>query len=200
MFNKDSNHTVSGRQYRYLPRSDRMRTMLRLARTFLAGALTCVCCSVQAQGSSMTEYQVKAAYLFNFVAFTKWPGDPPPTLRLCIYGPDPFGMDIDKFQGEKVNGRLIEIMRISTVDQLGGCAIVFISSDVISNMRRVLDRTDNKPVLTVADSPGAAAGGVSLNMNMAENKVTFEVNLTAVRASNLRISFQLLRLAEKVHR
>jgi hypothetical protein len=165
----------------------------------LCSAIACVCGGVNAESSTMTEYQLKAAYLFNFVAFTEWPADLGDSLSLCIYGPDPFGRDIDRFHGEDVNGHLVQVSRISTADELGGCDIVFISGEVISNARRVLDQTDNNPVLTVADSPGAAAGGVSLNMNMENNKVTFEVNLAALRHSKLEISFQLLRLAKKVH-
>ncbi len=172
--------------------------MLRVVRMLLAGGIACVSCSVNAEKHAMTEYQLKAAYLFNFVAFTEWPAGLD-TLSLCIYGPDPFGRDIDNFHGENVNGHLVQVSRINTADQLGDCDIVFISGEVISNVRRVLDRTDNNPILTVADSPGAAAGGVSLNMNMEDNKVTFEVNLAALRRSELEISFQLLRLAKKVH-
>lgn len=174
------------------------RAMLNAICTLLATAMGCFYCSAAAAGGAMTEYQLKANYLFNFVAFTEWPEGSGPELTLCIYGPDPFGKDIDKFQAENVNGHLVQVSRISTADELDGCDIVFISSEVISNVRRVLDRTDNKPVLTVADSPGATARGVSLNMNMEENKVTFEVNMAAVRSNKLEISFQLLRLAKKV--
>jgi hypothetical protein len=198
MCSKRSTRTTPGSQCRRPPRQIGVRTLLGAARMLLCSAIACFCCSVNGETGGMSEYQLKAAYLFNFVAFTEWPADLD-TLSLCIYGPDPFGKDIDKFHGENVNGHLVQVSRISTADQLGDCDIVFISSEVISNVRRVLDRTDNNPVLTVADSSGAAASGVSLNMNMEDNKVTFEVNLAALRRSKLEISFQLLRLAKKVH-
>jgi hypothetical protein len=53
-------------------------------------------------------------------------------------------------------------------------------------------------VLTVADAPGAARQGVALNMNVVSNKITFEANLTAVRAANLTLSSKLLSLATEV--
>jgi hypothetical protein len=199
MCNKDTTTTVRNRPQQPLPRPTSVRAMLRASCVLLVAFITCVCGNANADTSSMTEYQLKAAYLFNFVAFTEWPADLGTSLSLCIYGPDPFGADIDKFDGENVNGHLVEVARITSADELGNCDIVFISSKVISNVRRVLDRTDHHPMLTVADSPGAAASGVSLNMNMEDDKVTFEVNLAALRNSKLEISFQLLRLAKKVH-
>jgi hypothetical protein len=183
-----------------LPRLPDLRGMLGIAYVLLASALALICCSLRAEGNEMSEYQLKAAYLYNFVTFTEWPADMGATLTLCIYGPDAFGADIDKLQSANVNGRTIQLQRSSTVDQLDSCNIVFVSSDVISNLPRVLDRTDNKPVLTVADSLGAAAAGVSLNMTMEEDKVTFEVNLDTVNSSGLGINFQLLRLAKKVYK
>jgi hypothetical protein len=54
------------------------------------------------------------------------------------------------------------------------------------------------PVLTVADSPGAARQGVALNMAVERNRITFEANLLAARAAHLDLSSKLLRLATEV--
>ena len=191
---------LRGSTGRTLPCLTRMRPALRLARVLLAVISAGICCSVASEVNEMTEYQLKAAYLVNFVSFTEWPAGLGDSLNLCIYGPDPFGIDIDSFEGQNINNRRVEISRLTTAEQLDACNIVFISDEVISNMRRVLDRTENKPVLTVSDSPGAAAAGVSLNMIMDQNRITFEVNLAAINRSNLAISFQLLRLAKKVYK
>ncbi len=42
----------------------------------------------------MDEYQVKAAFLYNFAKFVEWPaetGGAPGALTICILGRDPFG-------------------------------------------------------------------------------------------------------------
>lgn len=194
----DNRVTMAGITRR-LPRL-KFRCALHAARTLLGCAIAVLCCKADAEPNGMTEYQLKAAYLLNFVAFTEWPANLGNNLVLCIYGPDPFGVDIDTFQGENVNGRVLQLMRISSAAQLMECNVVFISSEVVSNLRRVLDYTDNKPILTIADSPGAAASGVNLNMNMEQDKITFEVNLAAANSNRLSISFQLLRLAKKVYK
>jgi hypothetical protein len=157
--------------------------------------------STRARGANdeLSEYQLKAHYIFNFASFTEWPADIGATITLCIYGPDPFDATLDSFEGRDIDGRSFQVTRINTVDQLGGCNIVFISNAMISNLPRVLDDTDGKAVLSIADSPTAALEGAGINMLMEEGKVAFEVNLVSLRNNGLDINFQLLRLASKVY-
>ncbi|MGV3591611.1 MAG: YfiR family protein [Gammaproteobacteria bacterium] len=150
--------------------------------------------------TALAEYQVKAAYLYNFISFTEWPETPDTELRLCVYGPDPFGDELDALHGKGVGGRRLTVVRISTVELLDGCHAAFLTSDVISNLPRILDQLRNRSVLTIADSPGAAVQGVAINMRKAGDRVVFDVNLDAVHAQGLSLSYRLLRLAEEVIR
>lgn len=145
------------------------------------------------------EYDLKAAYLYNFARFTEWPAGVGDTLTLCIYGPDPFGAAVDAFEGSDIDGRSFQLRRINTVDQLDGCQVVFIAKDVIGNLPRVIDETYRKPVLNIADSPAAALEGAGINMVTEDGKIGFEVNLVALRGNGLDVNFQLLRLARKVY-
>ena len=166
---------------------------------FLCCTLALICWVSLARAEGMAEYTLKAAFLYNFVAFTKWPAEVGSPLNVCVYGPDPFGQDLDnKIQGQSVNGRSLAVKRITSVDGLGNCQIVFISRPVIGNLPRVLDSLHNKPVLTVADSPGAILEGVVLNMDTNMGKVTFKANLLAAQGNGLSLSSNLLRLATEV--
>jgi hypothetical protein len=68
----------------------------------------------------------------------------------------------------------------------------------VDAISRVLSSLRGGTVLTVADVPGAARLGVALNMNVVKNKITFEANLAAARAANLKLSSKLLSLATEV--
>ena len=63
-----------------------------------------------------SEYEVKAAYIFNFAKFIEWPanyidGD---TLYLCVYKKDPFGIILEKTMiGRKDNGKDWKFRRMS---------------------------------------------------------------------------------------
>jgi hypothetical protein len=145
------------------------------------------------------EYQIKAAYLYNFATFTEWPEPLSAQVLLCIYGPDPFGAALDTTLGGKaIDGRPLVITRTNSVESLINCSMVFVSADVISNLPRVLDTLRGHSVLTVADSPRAASAGVMLNMIPQSGRIGFEANLGAARQQRISISFQLLRLAIQV--
>ncbi|MDE2628303.1 MAG: YfiR family protein [Burkholderiales bacterium] len=151
-----------------------------------------------ARADELPEYRLKAAFIYNFIAYTEWPAETGSTLNLCIQGADPFGKEIDGLQGKVVAGRTIALARKVAGDSLKDCQVVFIASSVINSLPHLLEGVRGQPVLTVADSPGAMRRGVMLNMNISQGKVTFDANLLAARGARLQLSSKLLRLATEV--
>ena len=151
-----------------------------------------------AQAQETSEYRLKAAFVYNFIAFTEWPAEVGSTLNLCIHGRDPFGTDIDGLNGKAVNGRTIVLQRGAGIEALQACQVVFVAASAQEQLPRVLEALRGQPVLTIADSPGAMRRGVALNMALNSGKVTFEANLPAARAVSLTLSSKLLRLATEV--
>jgi hypothetical protein len=146
----------------------------------------------------LPEYRLKAAFVFNFLAYTDWPAETGRTLNLCLYGGDPFGAEIDGLNGKAVGARSVAVHRRATIESLKSCQAVFIARPAIEQLARALDGLRGEPVLTIADSPGAMQRGVAINMNLAQSRVSFEANLQAARAAGLGLSSKLLRLATEV--
>ena len=151
-----------------------------------------------ALSDDLPEYRLKAAFLYNFALFTEWPADVGSTLNLCVYGKDPFGEELDGLQGKAVGDRRLAIHRITSIEALSACQVVFIAGSSGDGISRVLSSLRGATVLIVADVPGAAKQGVALNMSVVNNKITFEANLPAARAANLKLSSKLLSLATEV--
>lgn len=152
------------------------------------------------QADEASEYGLKALFLYNFAIFTSWPDSSIDKFNLCIYGDDPFGSDINfLMKSKKINERAIDIHRIDNMNQFNQCQLLFIARSKSSNLVDVIATVQDKPILTVADSPGASHQGVILNMNVKDDKVTFEVNLMMAKKVGLNLSSQLLRLATEVH-
>jgi hypothetical protein len=151
-----------------------------------------------ARAADLPEYRLKAAIVYNFIAFTEWPAEVGTTLDLCIHGKDPFGAEIDGLNGRAVGNRSIVLRRTGPGDTLKNCQVVFVTTSAIDSLPRLLDSLRDRPVLTVADSPGAMRRGVILNMNLAQDRVAFEANLQAARSAGLLLSSKLLRLATEV--
>jgi len=166
----------------------------------LALALLATALAVRpAFAEELPEYRLKAAFIYNFAQFTEWPAEVGDTLHLCIVGDDPFGEEIDGLQGRSVGARTLQVRRLHDAGPLRGCEIVFVAASAIGRVHRVLDEIGHAPVLTVADTPDAARQGIAINMAVANNKVSFEVNLQAARAAHIDLSSKLLRLATDVH-
>ena len=142
------------------------------------------------------EYQVKAAFLYNFAKFVDWPGDGGQGMFvLCVLGADPFGGAIDAVAGKPVGGRTIQVRRLASADGAGACQMLFISSSEADGLGKDLGAVRGKPVLTVGDTPGFAERGVVINLYVEQSKVRFEINIDAAKRAQLNISSQLLRLA-----
>lgn len=157
--------------------------------------------SPHARADELDEYTLKAAFLYNFAAYTTWPdsGDAS-TFNLCIYGSDPFGKNLDTLmQKKRINDRTITIHRMNNIDRLDSCQMVFISRSPSDNLKDIINTLQDKPVLIVADSPNSAQQGVTLIMEVKNEKVTFEANLIVARKAGLNLSSQLLRFATVVH-
>ena len=151
----------------------------------------------KAIADEIIEYQVKAAFIYNFIAFTQWPEDVNQNINLCLHGEDYFGGEIDKLQSKSVNNHKINVARINDYQKLDSCQAIFFSKSVINNLPSILNELENKPILTLADSPKATSLGVTINMGVANEKIVFEINLAVARKSGLSISSKLLQLAHK---
>jgi hypothetical protein len=156
--------------------------------------------SPPAAAEEVPEYRLKAAFLYNFAAFTEWPAEVGSPLKLCLFGADSFGAEIEPLSGKTVGSRTIEVQRKTSLDSLKHCHLVFVAASHIAQLPRVLEAVHGAPVLLVADSPGATRQGTALNMNIVQGRVSFEANLVAARGAQLKLSANLLRLATDVIR
>jgi len=147
---------------------------------------------------ALTEYQIKAAFLYNFTTFTEWPNKQNTQLNLCTFHTNPFGKYLYELQNQKAGAKTISVYHITDLEELDKCQAVFISRTATKRLPEILDKLHNRPVLTISDSPSTIQQGVILNMITLQNKVTFEANLAAARRNDLMLSSKLLRLATEV--
>src|SRR6185436_3628281 len=78
-------------------------------------ALMCNVFTNPMQAQTANEYQVKAAFIFNFAKFIDWPSDAfseGGVLVVGVVGDDPFGSALDQLNGNLANGRRLRIRRL----------------------------------------------------------------------------------------
>lgn len=150
--------------------------------------------------TEVSEYRLKIAFMYNFIAYTRWPDQTESSLTLCIHGHDAFGENIRHLQGKKVNNSDLLVQYTTHLDELSGCQIIFISQSVMDNLKNILDHIGSRPILTISDTSNASQRGVMINMMIKDGKVKFNANQAAARSTGLELSAQLLRLADEVYR
>jgi hypothetical protein len=184
-------------------RSPAFRPRCRFLQMLLILAAGCVCSAADAkpQQNKPEEYQVKAVYLYNFGRFVEWPltAVKNDLFKICVLGNDPFGPILDTtLAGEVIENRKLVAMRIASTRDAAGCKVLFISSSEAAHLKEILKTVDKAAVLTVSDMPGFTNGGGMIQFVLQENKVRFEVNLTAAERSGLTLSSQLLKVATEI--
>jgi hypothetical protein len=155
-------------------------------------------CVLPLSAKPVAEYQLKMAFIYNFISFTRWPTEIEQSIKLCIYGKNPFAEYIEEYQDNMVSGHQLEILQIHRLDQLNDCQVVFIAHSASENISEITNWLNGKPILTIADSTGATHQGVALNMAVDNNRITFQANLAAAQNNGLTLSSRLLSLATKV--
>jgi hypothetical protein len=101
---------------------------------------------------------------------------------------------------EVTNGKALLAKRISKQQEAADCRILFISSSEASRLKEILEAVHKTPILTVSDIPGFAKQGGMIGFVMSENRVRFEVNMTAAGNAGLTLSAELLKAAVAVRR
>jgi hypothetical protein len=146
------------------------------------------------------EYQVKAAFLFNFLKFVEWPpvvaGTP---WVIGVLGPDPFGEVLDEtMRGKIVNGRRIEVRRYARPGEVKECNILFIGVAQFERMTAAAQPVPSRVgLLTVGESPEFRKSGGAVNFVLADHRVHFKLQPSAASAAGLKMSSQLLKLGRE---
>jgi len=150
-----------------------------------------------------SEYQIKAAFLYNFANFTTWPQgaflDGTSPLVIGVLGEDPFNGHLSAVESKTVaNGRPIRIARARALADLPVCHILFVSASENRRLLEIFEQFDNHAVLTIGDAPDACRQGTMISFFNEDNKVRFSVNLDAINESVLRLDSRVLKLGRAI--
>jgi uncharacterized protein DUF4154 len=175
----------------------RQRCLLLVLTSFLALAL-----ADSAAQQHPSEFQIKAAYLYNFGKFVRWQNDRPERVNsfdICVLGKDPFGPVLDAtVAGETIDGKAIKASRLTSAQEATHCKVLFVASSEENRLGAIFLVTQRMNVLTVSDLPRFAERGGMIGLVRQQDKIRFEVNRAATEKANLALSSELLKLATRV--
>jgi len=135
----------------------------------------------RADSTASREYQVKAAFLYNFIKFVDWPkektADSNEPIIIGIIGEDPFEKAFQPIKNKKVKGKKIVIKRFQGLEE-----------SKQSDEQTALIRKCHMLFICASEK----------EILMEDKKVVFEINNHAAKQARLKIRSKLLRLAKRV--
>jgi len=180
--------------------SRRIKTFARARVLPLIGLGLLVSANVQAQQTKPSEYQVKAAYVYNFGKFVKWPDDAAANrsgaFTICVLGADPFGTVLQStLAGESLGGKSVAVKRVPTPQDAASCHILFLSTAQETKLKEILVALGQASVLTVSDIPEFSQRGGMIQFVLQGDRVRFEINRANAEGNGLILTSDLLKVA-----
>lgn len=152
---------------------------------------------------SLSEAQVKAAYLYNFAKFVEWPAQVPPDnseILLCVVGNNALEGALEALNGRNIGERQLRVVQQNYANlAFTGCHLLYIGNTEQAHFLVILTALGNAPTLTLSDIEDFAGKGGGIGLVVRDNKVVFEVNLEAIRKAGLHLPGQLLNIATYVY-
>lgn len=181
--------------------------------------------NAHADSAREREYQVKAAFVYNFIKFIDWPEEKIPadskSITIAVIADNDFIKTFDPIKSKQVKGKnilikpFIELDKLNelqkknnsawkeTIRELKKCQVLFICTCGEKNEKvpvELLEEMKDSGILLVGEIPGFLENGGTINFVMEDKKVRFEVNTTVADRNALKIKSQLLKLAKRVLR
>lgn len=144
------------------------------------------------------EAELKAEMVERFTRFIDWDSELPAALDVCVVGESPMRAPLERIaRSRKIKDRKATVRGVEA-SAVSDCHVVVIGGNDKKRLAAVIARTEGRPILTIADAPGAAAGGAVINFYLDGKHVRFEINTRAARDGGLKVRTKLLRLARVV--
>jgi hypothetical protein len=159
-----------------------------------------------AQETAPSEYQVKAACIYNFTKFVEWPPEAFPPERsspfvIGVIGDDPFNGELQRaVQNKDVGGRGFVVRHLRNAGEARACHILFVCRSERKSVADILAAVASLPVLTISETDRFVQSGGIINFLVEQNKVRFEINAEAAKKAGLKISSKLLNLGRRYER
>jgi len=146
------------------------------------------------------EYQVKTKYMLNMPLFTEQQAQKNSlkTYTICLIGDTPLESVLIPSQGKRINDRTLIVRKIDTVSQLDGCQMLFIASSERFRLQTLLPEARSRGILTISDMRDFTKQGGIVNLLSVNNRITFDLNLSAAGKASISFSSHLLKLANDI--
>ncbi|HJV53900.1 MAG TPA: YfiR family protein [Noviherbaspirillum sp.] len=156
--------------------------------------------ALPASAQTVQEYDLKAAYVYNFALFTEWPTETVydgGTFNICVGSASAVRTALVSLGERSIRGRKIAVRNLGAADNPQNCQVVFLESADRERWTHI-KKGLGSGVLTISDDEETGRGSAVIALAMDGNRVVFDIDTRAARQAKLVLSSKLLRLARTV--
>ncbi len=153
--------------------------------------------------ATQEESRLKLAMMYNFSNFIEWPAAVLPRadtpFLICVMGSDPFGALLLPLEKRNYQGHPIQLGRPVTVEAARRCHILYVDNPGATALGRDVGHTlAGASVLTVSSDSDAIEAGIAIGFVQHNERMRWNMNLSALRRAQLKASAKLIEIAVSV--
>jgi hypothetical protein len=169
---------------------------MKTIKTVIAAAVMLASSFVNAQDARPI-HEVYSMMVFNFVKYVQWPtADGNKEFVIGVIGNDNMYNTLSSWYSGKPKGNMTYVIKkFKSAAEMTDCQVVFIDRTKSTEFDAVNERVKGKGTLVVTDRNGLGAKGSCINFKTVDEKLKFELNQSAIAASNLKVSSTLSSMA-----
>lgn len=141
------------------------------------------------------EYELKSAYIFNFLNFIDFPNPDKKEITLCLPD-DALAEHFEPMENQDVAQARLRIVYLDEASFKGGCDALFIPFYARERTKEILSIVSNKAVLTIGESDGFAMHWGIIEFYIQQKNLRFRINLARANSRGLKLRASLLKRAE----
>jgi hypothetical protein len=167
----------------------------------ILGLLAMSIFSALSVADSYSEDAIKAAYLYRFAGYVKWPepGTNNAPFTIDVLGSPGIARELRRLlPGHLINNRAPQVREITGARDLGAAQMVYVGAGRAHLLRSLVPVPGHAAMLVITDEEEGLAAGSTLNFLTVDRNVRFEVSLAAADRWGLKISSELLGVAVRV--
>ncbi len=153
--------------------------------------------ALMAQEEGTDENLLKAAFVFNFARFTRWPDEAwaadSSDLILCTAGHDGLAEALGRLAGKRVTGRRVAVQALEQEGEPARCHVLYIAMSELESAEGILKPVRTKPILTVSERPSGRSPAI-ISLFHENERIRFMIDLGSARLAGLEFSSRLLHL------
>lgn len=148
---------------------------------------------------TVTEYKLRAAYLYNFSKFIRWPDrvftseDDP--FVIGVLGKDAFLEISAVLESSKIGTHDISVRYYSKIDDIKACHLLYIHQKAPDFWQPLIRKLKKSDIVTVGEAGTFAKQGGMIQFMTIKKKLRFIINLKAAKAAGFDMDSRLLSLA-----